>query len=48
MAYKLNTSTGFYNYSKSGNSSNNANDSYTVGKNTEAIARFHLFMIQIF
>lgn len=39
MAYKLNTSTGFYNYSKSGNSSNNANDSYTVGKNNEAIAR---------
>lgn len=39
MAYKLNTSTGFYNYSKSGNSSNNAKDSYTVGKNNEAIAR---------
>ena len=39
MAYKLNTNTGFYNYSKTGNSSNNAKDSYTVGKNNEAIAR---------
>ena len=39
MADELSTSTGVYSYSKSGNSSNNANDSYTVGKNNEAIAR---------